>query len=459
MSNHKVELDLAREQQVLESGTSAVDFFRKHGRPATEFLWPSSDFRVSNGAAAFLVSQQMEAATELDNLSDVEDVFVWTELKREFADKALLALLNENDEIVSCERPSEHSDANYLLLLYSDPLCAIQFASLQFKYYADFKQDESVSKKELPYIDAQGVIWKDRILFACRLYSLSIAENVLARLLAPSADTSENANLVQSKIAVLHDFLNANHEIFRLPPIELQLLNAMQECAQLCLSGKNKDAFEYIQHLPELEEIIKQYIGVQISNELFAWVHSIHEFSTHLQGYGIPVGQYGVGKAKSLSHLLNEVCLGECVFSIEAGKIVRKVRSANLMVYYKNPSGATYFLKEVKQVFVGGRTRERDLNWSISEKLGVGENPLSGARRALKEELQISSGQNIQPLRVDTVKLESPSYPGIVTDYTSTFFEVFLADDDFTPGGYQEHQEGDKTTFFEWTLLASGTSV
>lgn len=175
---------------------------------------------------------------------------------------------------------------------------------------------------------------------------------------------------------------------------------------------------------------------------------SVGEFRSYLELEGVPVDAYGKDTAKTLEHLFKEVISGSCVLTKENGEIVRKVRSADIIVFYKSKDGLL-MLKEDKQVFTDGRVRKRDLPCSISEKLEAGEDPLAAVVRAFDEELGITDEISVVPINVECIQMESPSYSGIKTSYELHYFQAHLPVSVYNPDGYTETQQ-DKTTFFVW---------
>lgn len=155
----------------------------------------------------------------------------------------------------------------------------------------------------------------------------------------------------------------------------------------------------------------------------------------------LPVSEYGTGKAKSFQHLLKEIENGEAIIKWQDGNPVRVLKVARLWV--RSELG---LLKESRQVFSGGRVRERSLASSLSEKFDPKESPIQACKRALLEELGIRGGCKITP-RGDSLEEDySPSYPELLSRYEFHDFDVFVQDPD---SSYQE-ESGGKTTYFEW---------
>ncbi len=166
-----------------------------------------------------------------------------------------------------------------------------------------------------------------------------------------------------------------------------------------------------------------------------------------LTGCGILVEQYGIGKAKTLDQLLDEINDGETELVLR-----RSVKVIALNVFYKDDD-KELILVEQKQVLLDGRERPRTLDSSIGEKMLADEVPLEAARHALKEELEIEEMLDLkegEPFERTSV---SPSYPGLSTHYRFFRFSVYLPDHLFKPEGYII-KEADKTTYFVWKPLA-----
>lgn len=177
-----------------------------------------------------------------------------------------------------------------------------------------------------------------------------------------------------------------------------------------------------------------------------------------LFAHHIPTETWGTGKAKTLEHLFNEVESGEASLLEVDGVLMRRAEGSIVSVFYRNDPD-TFFLREDRQVFSDGRTRVRDLDTSVGEKLSPNENPLSGAWRALVEELGFSYEETVRLVFVSEKQrvkgpVPSDSYPGLQTLYIMYPFTVFLPKHLFKPEGYMEKQT-DKATYFEWKKVTS----
>lgn len=164
---------------------------------------------------------------------------------------------------------------------------------------------------------------------------------------------------------------------------------------------------------------------------------------------GIDVSAWGTGQAKTLAHLLKEIESGETILVVgESGELLRKVVVGGADIYYQSPTGEKYRLKEDRQVFNDGRTRRRDLGQAVSEKMKPGEEPQAAMIRGIQE-LGISGDIALVVDGVDEQKIDSPSYPGLKSQYIRHKFRATLSDDQFKPEGYVEKQ-ADKSTYFVW---------
>ncbi len=166
----------------------------------------------------------------------------------------------------------------------------------------------------------------------------------------------------------------------------------------------------------------------------------------------INLGLWGIGKAKTVTHLVDEVQEGEAILEIVNGYIVRRIQSISITVY--SPTQPTLLLREVKQVFQDGRVRQRNLpdNCSVAEKVKAlhNETPEEAAIRGMLNELKIQVDlEQLIYNRKYTKEGTSNSYPGIITEKEIHIFECKFTQDQFKPTGYIEEQE-DKTNHFKW---------
>lgn len=183
---------------------------------------------------------------------------------------------------------------------------------------------------------------------------------------------------------------------------------------------------------------------------------SSEELSAYLSGFRIPLWKWGQGAAKEVSHLLNEINDGDTQLVEEGGGLIRKVCFVNIEITGRI-SGRLNRLVEDRQVFNEGTQTERvrrrqELGGSVKEKIHPGESPEESASRAIHEELGIESKVDLSKTRSENLDKESPSYPGLRSQYVATYFGVELKGDQVKPEGYKE-VESDRTTYFVWQLV------
>ncbi len=175
----------------------------------------------------------------------------------------------------------------------------------------------------------------------------------------------------------------------------------------------------------------------------------IHELKKRLVDSGIDLSLWGQGEAKTVENLSSEINDGEVeLVSTPNGKLTRKVAVANIDVTYINSAGQHYRLIERRQVLTDGRERMRTLETSVAEKLKAGEDVLSAAKRGVEEELGISNAI-LESRGTEQKLLDSPSYPGLISQYEVHKFSTSLSNEQYKPEGYVEKQ-ADKSTYFEW---------
>ncbi|KAI8470363.1 MAG: hypothetical protein J3K34DRAFT_260047 [Monoraphidium minutum] len=139
----------------------------------------------------------------------------------------------------------------------------------------------------------------------------------------------------------------------------------------------------------------------------------VQELEAWLAAHGVPTAEYGVGTAKSVADLFEEVQKGESVLQLVEGAPTRAVSVLSLLI--TNDAGQV--LTEARQRLPDGRERARGL--PLSEKMLPGEGWRQAAARAVAEELgsalppgwrtqfELREGSHATSLR----RLASPSYP------------------------------------------------
>lgn len=168
-----------------------------------------------------------------------------------------------------------------------------------------------------------------------------------------------------------------------------------------------------------------------------------------LLDHGVPVDDWGKGKAKTLQQLSEELVDGECSLVLTENKVHRVVEACAINVFGMFDS-ARHCLVEVKQVFLDGRERSRKLSTSLGEKLKPGEDPDRAVLRALEEELHVGvPGKIVRLARERESPRASDSYPGLLTEYIFHRFDVDLCKEDLKREGY-EIPELDKIVYYAW---------
>lgn len=165
---------------------------------------------------------------------------------------------------------------------------------------------------------------------------------------------------------------------------------------------------------------------------------------------GIDLSAYGTKAAKTIDHLKKEIEQGESIVFRIGNEIVRKTTVGTANIFYTDEqTGERYVLVETKQVFTDGRTKERALKQTLSEKMKPDENPEDVVVRGIEEELGITDIKSIESRGSAEETADTGTYPGVKSVYKVHAFEVHLDQAGFSPQGYQEVQN-DKTTYFEW---------
>jgi hypothetical protein len=173
-----------------------------------------------------------------------------------------------------------------------------------------------------------------------------------------------------------------------------------------------------------------------------------YELAALLTKYKVDINLFGVGKAKTLDHLLKEVNSGEAELTKCNGELLRRLSVLNITVLAQHKADR-YRLIEDRQIFKDGRERRRQLSASLSEKLQEDEGLLAACKRALKEEIGVSVYTHTTNATTSVERVESPSFPGITTEYNLSHVEVLIDPSEYRKDGYTEEQK-DKTTYFVW---------
>jgi hypothetical protein len=171
--------------------------------------------------------------------------------------------------------------------------------------------------------------------------------------------------------------------------------------------------------------------------------YTLDSLTTLLSANDADVSLYGTGEAKTLAHLLKEVNGGEVALEISDGRLLRKAIVITVEVWF-----GQFRLTEDRQVFTDGRVRNRKLT-ALAEKATPGESYEDAARRGMTEELGFAEVLSLEFLEEKVSVKESPSYPGLASEYTVVCFKAEISSEQYRPEGYVENQP-DKSTYFVW---------
>ena len=146
------------------------------------------------------------------------------------------------------------------------------------------------------------------------------------------------------------------------------------------------------------------------------------ELEKWLARHGIDTTAWGCAGSKKIANLWHEYTQGEIAFREEPP--IRVARVVQILLRRDDE-----VILELAQEFADGTLRRRE---SLpSEKIIAAESPLAAAERGLCEELGIDP-QQIQGLKLigeEYVRTTaSPSYPGLVTEYTLFTVEARAAE-------------------------------
>ncbi|MCA9350934.1 hypothetical protein KC874_04565 [Candidatus Saccharibacteria bacterium] len=177
-----------------------------------------------------------------------------------------------------------------------------------------------------------------------------------------------------------------------------------------------------------------------------------------LKKHEVDIFSWGSYEAKTVEHLISEVLSGESqLLETDQGELLRVLEVADGTITYTDSLGAVYKLTEDRQEFADGRVRKREhlKDISLAEKVAPGEDPKQALLRGIDEELGITGDIYIvgNPT-LDEKQVESPSFPGLKTQYRVHKYKLVIGSDSFNPDGYKE-QQSDKTTYFIWDYCYS----
>jgi hypothetical protein len=240
--------------------------------------------------------------------------------------------------------------------------------------------------------------------------------------------TTEELTEIRRRLAGLH----FSQEVFEDDPITKQLF--------YIASALNRELL-----LKEKKELLNKG-GIDFTSL------SYEEFSRCLRDCNIPLDLWGMGVAKTVSDLRNEIIAGESVLTIDAlGNLIRSVNVTWLDVIYID-GDTIYILKEDRQEYSDGRIRQRNLSTSLGEKMLPYETPHEAAYRALSEEIGVTSVEGLYTIGSSKTIHTPDAYPGLISNYVNESYVAVIGEQDFNPDGYIERQES-KTNYYVWQKL------
>jgi hypothetical protein len=144
-----------------------------------------------------------------------------------------------------------------------------------------------------------------------------------------------------------------------------------------------------------------------------------------LVSHGIDLSTWSHGQGtKTIDDLQTEIDSGESRLEVIEGDLLRSVRVVAIWVYVR--LGEQLFrVVEDKQIFFTGAIRQRELT-QLTEKIHLGESPLTAGKRLLQEELGFNYEGDLLALGQESRRLKSASYPGLASCYELFNYEIFL---------------------------------
>jgi len=139
-----------------------------------------------------------------------------------------------------------------------------------------------------------------------------------------------------------------------------------------------------------------------------------------LTSHGVDVSAWARGNAKTVASLFTEVQEKETTLLVSGGTVTRQLTVMQVAV--RDPRHKDRVLVEASQVLPDGRERRREV--LLAEKMIDGEDWQDAALRGIAEELGSVLGDALhvrlrtESHAVRTAAHDSPSYPGIRTEYT-----------------------------------------
>jgi len=187
-------------------------------------------------------------------------------------------------------------------------------------------------------------------------------------------------------------------------------------------------------------------------------VKSLKALRSQLKRHGVNYADWGTGYTKTVQDLMKEIRLGESMFVVRRGQLIRQVNHAQVKITCVI-DGVLHRLVETRQEFANGAIRPREGDRSLSEKIQTGESRKNAAIRGVREELNLQTfkGEGLKPDPVEErrrrFKPSAVSYPGLPVLHIEFLFNWVMQQESefFRREGYVERQKR-KTTYFEWQV-------
>jgi len=191
----------------------------------------------------------------------------------------------------------------------------------------------------------------------------------------------------------------------------------------------------------------------------------VNMFKKTLIEHNIDPNLFGVGKAKKVDQLAQEVSTGASRLMLDATEHKKLVRVVDIVVLKLRPEDQTRLLIEAKEQFPDGRTRET-MRLPGTKKEPY-ENARQTAQRILKEFLNLDDMAMVNfdfaAVERQEEEIDSPSFPGVTTVYRKELVECKIVTADGSklamvglPGNkeWKAQDSQGNTKFFQWMTEA-----
>ena len=159
--------------------------------------------------------------------------------------------------------------------------------------------------------------------------------------------------------------------------------------------------------------------------------HDEEDLARWLGEHGIDVSKFGQGEAKTVRCLFDEVCGGKCTLSLCDGAVVRSVANTQIKLRH----GYNIVVEKMQRLEDGRKRNRKDGHRSllIVAKNHRAEAWRDAAHRGLSDELDLRAEQvdlcDEGSIEKKHRVVDSPSFPGVRTNYTQTHCDARLLGD------------------------------